>query len=201
MVHSVQYCAGITGLDKGNMNEIRGGRKLLACCGQYRRAPIHILLLVLFFGPSSFGQSVTIRIVNATNGTPIRNQKISISGINGDSSKPDEQRHKLLTKPTTPDLQLVTDDMGEANFQLPNPARANFFVRPELKAQVWDCVCLSEVSTEEVMQKGIVVWNAYAEVRGAKPSPQPRPGEILFHLRPNPMWVRVLWPLLIDHRL
>jgi len=151
------------------------------------------LLLLPCIDTACFGQTVKIRIVNATNESPAKSHTVSISGISGNGDTEAEEKRKLLTKPTTPDLRLVTDANGEVQFELPKPAPAYFFVRPELSAPVWDCTCLLRVSTEELMQKGLVTRNAYA---GGNPSIQSKPGEILFRLKPLPLWARVLWPLL-----
>jgi hypothetical protein len=68
-----------------------------------------------------------------------------------------------------------------------------FYVRAALSGRHWDCFCAPRVVTEELVQKGIVVKNAEAK---AEPPIQPKPSEILFALRPTPLWVRLFWPLL-----
>jgi hypothetical protein len=157
------------------------------------------LLLLPCASSACFGQTVKIRIVNATNENPVKNQKVSISGISGKGDTQQEDRRKLLTKPTTPDLRLITDGNGEAEFELPKPAPDSFYVRAELSVPLWDCTCLIRVSTEEVMQKGFMTTS-----HGNKGSPanrpiQPKAGEILYRLRPTPGWMRIFWPLLVDH--
>jgi hypothetical protein len=160
------------------------------------------LFLLPFINTTCYGQTVIVRIVNATNESPVKKQKVSVSGIGGKEETQEEAHRKLITKPTTPDLRLVTDDQGEAQFKLPKTASAYFYVRAELSGPVWDCTCLVRVSTEDAMQKGFMVSSPHGgEGLRGKPSIQPKPAEILFHLRPTPWWVRVLWPLLIDHRL
>jgi hypothetical protein len=160
------------------------------------------LLLLSCVNTTCFGQTVRIRIVNGTDETPVKDQRVSVSGISGKEETQQEANRQLLTKPTTPDLRLVTDARGEAQFELPKPAPAYFYVHAELSGPVWDCGCLVRVSTEEVMQKGFMVVNPH-DNKGSrtKPSIQPKPGEILFNLTPTQWWVRVLWPFLTDHRL
>jgi hypothetical protein len=46
--------------------------------------------------------------VNATNKSPVKNQKVSVSGIGGKEEAQQEADRKLITKPTTPDLRFVT---------------------------------------------------------------------------------------------
>jgi hypothetical protein len=153
------------------------------------------LLLLPCVGTTCFGQTVTIRIVNVTNESPVKKQKVSVSGISGKEETLEEARRKLVTKPTTPDLLLVTDAHGEAQFELPKTAPAYFYVRAEVSGPVWDCTCMVRVSTEDVVQKGFMVSPGDHEGSRSKPSIQPKAGEILFRLRPTPWWVRVLWPL------
>jgi hypothetical protein len=157
------------------------------------------LLLLPCAGTACFGQTVKIRIVNVTNENPVKNQKVSISGISGTGDTQEQERRKLLTKPSTPDLRLTTDANGEAQFELPKPAPDSFYVRAELSAPLWDCTCLVRVSTEEVMQKGFVTTPRGDKGSSINRSIQPKPGEILYRLRPTPGWVRIFWPLLLDH--
>lgn len=156
------------------------------------------LFFLPFINTTCYGQTVMVRIVNATNERPLNKQKVSVSGISGKEETQEEARRKLITKPTTPDLRLVTDAKGEAQFELPKRVPAYIYVRAEVSGPLWDCTCLLRVSTEEVIQKGFMVTTHDNEGSRSKTSIQPRPGEILFRLRPTPWWVRVLWPLLKD---
>jgi hypothetical protein len=142
-----------------------------------------------------FGQTVIIRLVNVTNESPVRNRYIYISGITGKVLSEQEERRKLLTKPMSPELRLITDANGEVRFELPEPSPDYFYVRAVLSIPNWDCTCVVRVSTEEVMYKGLMAGSPYAERTPAKKSIQPKPGEILFCLRPTPWWWRILYPL------
>jgi hypothetical protein len=164
----------------------------------FRSAYIPCLALLLFsyVNVPSFGQTVSIRLVDLTNGGPVTNRHIYVSGISGKSAmKEEDERRKLMTKPLTADLSLVTDRKGEATFDLQKPLPAYFYVRAAMSGAHWDCTCLVRVSTEEMVQKGLVVMSPYAERKG-KLSVHPRPSEILFGLRQTPWWVQLLWPLL-----
>lgn len=143
-----------------------------------------------------FGQTVIIRIVNVTNERPVRNRHVYISGITGKIASDGDERRKLLTKPISPELSLVTDANGAVQFELPKPAPGYFYVRAVLSDSHWDCTCLVRVSTEEMIQKGRMVTSPYAARKPATASIQPKPGEVLFGLRPLPLWVRILWPIL-----
>jgi len=127
----------------------------------------------------------------------VRNQRVYVSGITSTGALNEkDERLKLITKPLTADLSLVTDRTGRAEFDLPKAAPAYFYIRVALSGPHWDCTCLVRVSTEEVVQKGRVVLTPYAEREKRKPLIQPKAGEILFALRPLPLWVRFFWPLL-----
>ena len=157
-----------------------------------------IAILVSFFvNPACVGQTVSIRLVNLTDDSPLRNQRVYVSGISGKGALNErDERLKLIKKPLAPDLSLVTDSMGRAEFDLPKGAPAHFYIRAVLSGPHWDCTCLVRVFTEEIVQKGRVVLTPYAERGKPKPPIEPKPGEVLFLLRPTPLWVRLLWPLL-----
>jgi hypothetical protein len=156
----------------------------------------HLLGLVVFLSGcgsfACFGQTVTVRIVNAENGKPVAAQRILVSGIKGNGATPDEARRKLIAKPTSPDATLVTDTQGRVQFDLPTTPPANFYVRAVLRPPVWDCSCVVTVSTEELLRKGLLVGTH------DDASIHPQPGEILFCVHPTALWVRVFWPFLVD---
>jgi hypothetical protein len=158
------------------------------------------LLLLPCIDTMCLGQTVKIRIVNVTHESPVQKQEVFVSGIGAKEETQEEARRKLLTKPATPDLRLVTDAKGEAQFELPKPAPAYFYVHAKLSGPLWDCTCFVRVSSEDVMQKGFLIVSPHDD-KGArsKPSIQPKPGEILFRLTRTQWWVRVLWPFLTDH--
>ena len=150
------------------------------------------VLLSGFVSFACFGQTVTVRIVNAGDGTPVAAQKVLVSGMNGNGDTPDEARRKLIAKHLSPDATLVTDAQGRVRFDLPTAPPANFYVRAVLRPPVWDCSCLVTVPTEELMRTGLWVGSHNDT------SIQPQPGEILFRIRPTSLWVRVFWPFLVD---
>jgi hypothetical protein len=150
------------------------------------------VLLSGFVSFACFGQTVTVRIVNARDGKPVAAQKILVSGIYGNGDTPDEARRKLFAKHTSPDATFVTDAQGRVRFDLPTAPPASFYVRAVLRPPVWDCSCLVTVPTEELMHKGLWVGSH------DDASIQPQPGEILFRISPTALWVRVFWPFLTD---
>jgi hypothetical protein len=156
----------------------------------------HVLGLAFFLSGFvscvCFGQTVTVRIVNAADGKPVAAQKILVSGTKGNGDTPDEARRKLIAKHTSPDETLVTDAQGRVHFDLPTVPPANFYVRAVLRPPVWDCSCVVTVPTEELLRKGLRVGSH------DDASIQPQPGEILFRIRPTALWVRMFWPFLVD---
>ena len=156
----------------------------------------HVLGLAFFLsgfvGFTCFGQTVTVRVVNAADGKPVAAQKILISGIRGTGDRPGEARQKLVAKHASPDATLVTDAQGRVQFDLPAVPPTKFYIRAVLPPPVWDCSCLVTVSTEELVHKGLWVGSH------DDASIQLQPGEILFRMRPTPLWARVFWPFLVD---
>lgn len=154
------------------------------------------LLLFSALNLVCFGQMVTVRIVNVTNGSPVGNERVYISGMSGRASGEEDVRLKLTTKPIHADLTLTTDGKGEVAFVLPKPTPAYFYVRTAVSESHWDCTCLVRISREELVQKGLVTLSPYASKTSPKPQIQPKPGEVLFALRPLPLWARIFYPLL-----
>jgi hypothetical protein len=144
-----------------------------------------------------FCQTVSIHLVDATNNRPVSNQRVYVSGLSGKGALNEkDERLKLIKKPLTADLSLVTDSTGRAEFDLAKPAPAYFYIRAALSGPRWDCTCTVRVSTEEVVQEGHLVLSPYANRGKPKSLIQPKSGEVLFALRPLPLWLRFLWPLL-----
>ena len=123
------------------------------------------------------------------------NVAVYVSGL-GDGAVADRDvRHKLFSKPIRADLHLTTDANGEAVFSLPKSVPDHFYVRAILNGSRWDCACAPRVSTEKLLQEGLTFISPWAERKHQQPA-RPRAGEIIFGLRPLPLWVRVLWPLM-----
>jgi hypothetical protein len=144
-----------------------------------------VSLLLLCVPTACFGQTVTIRLINATNGSGLPKQQVSVSGLHEKDSPTDK-----------PELRLVTDDNGEAQFELPKPVPVHFTVHADISDARWHCDCMAFVATTEVMQKGFMTRPPDDEVTPTQPAAQLKPGYILFRARPTPWWVRVLYPLM-----
>ncbi len=154
-------------------------------------------LLLPLIGTTCLAQTITVRVINEANESPVRDQEVYVSGVTGTGATEREERQNLLVKPLKPDLHLVTDATGEARFELPTPMPPFFYVRVKVSEPRFDCTCLLRASTREVVQEGLLIGGPQADGAGSiKSSLQPRPSEILLRLRPTPWWVRILWPLL-----
>src|SRR4029077_15497452 len=95
-----------------------------------RRGYIPWFLLFLCCGnPASFGQRVTIRVIDL-NETPFKNKQVYISGLSAQTVSWKEEHRNLTGKPIRADLSLLTDSKGETAFDLPSPPPAYIFVRP-----------------------------------------------------------------------
>jgi hypothetical protein len=153
------------------------------------------LLFLCCVSATGFGQRFTIRIINLTNGSPLRNRQVYISGISSQAAPKEDERLKLTKKPIRADLNLVTDSKGETAFDLPKPMPAYLYVRPVFSERDWDCTCFVQVPTKEVLQKGHIVMTPYADRSKHKSSIQPKAGEVLFVVRRTPLWWRIFYPV------
>lgn len=154
------------------------------------------LLFFCCLNPACLGQTVTIRVVNVTNGSPVGNERVYISGISGKAAGEEEELLKLKTKPIRADQTLTTNGKGEVEFILPQPAPGYFYVRTAVNESHWDCSCLVRISTDELVQKGFVRLSPNAARASTTPQIHPKPGEVVFALRPLSLWIRFFFPLL-----
>jgi hypothetical protein len=140
-----------------------------------------VWLCLLWIGPPSFGQVITIRVINAKNGHPLPKKHIMVS-------LRDEKNEKGSSH-----LQLETDVRGEARFTLPEPIPTRLSVVVLLKSRSWRCGCSALVATEDVVQKGAVegqnVFRTATSVRA-------EPGQIVFIARRLPFLEQLLGTLL-----
>ena len=153
-----------------------------------------ILLFLCCAHAVSFGQKVTVRVVNL-DGTPFTNRQVYVSGLTAPSTTMHDERLKLTGKPVRADLSLTTDGKGKTTFDLPNPAPAYIYVRAVFSERVWDCSCFTRIPTDELLQKGYVTGSPYATRKKPKPVIQPIAGELLFVMRRTPLWWQLLYPI------
>jgi hypothetical protein len=133
-------------------------------------------LCLLWISPVSFGQAITIRVVNSKNGRPLPKRHITVHLLYEKSEKTPLQYDALL--------QLKTDVHGEARFTLPEPAPTHFSALVRLSPH-WRCGCLALVTTQEVIQKGLAKGQGST---GATIPVATEPGEISFAARRRPFF-------------
>jgi sulfur carrier protein len=154
----------------------------------FRSPSILVLLslgLLLLLGPCCIAQTITIRVISASDGHPLEKQKAAVTLLyrNG------EQR------PSTYDanLSFETDVNGKVQFTVPEPVPGHLEARIIIDWGRWDCVCRVLATTEDVLRAG---WMEFATNREKSPAPvKPTPGEIVFAVRPLSLWERLLYPL------
>lgn len=122
-------------------------------------------------------------MINGKNGRPLAGQGITVSLLyDGIEKAPAEFSGQL---------NLQTDDKGEAHFTFPQPPPAHLAASVHIDESRWRCPCNVLGSTENVLRSGIVKVE-----QGSKTSPiTPTPGVVLFIARPLSLFYRLLGPL------
>jgi hypothetical protein len=114
-------------------------------------------------------------------GHPLQNQPISISLLYDKSEK---------TPAKYEALNLKTDEKGESQFSLPEPAPSQLAAQVHLTSEHWHCGCSVLATTQDLIQKGIVGPRSSKSVNPVIAQPK----EILFLARPFTFFERLLYP-------
>jgi len=144
------------------------------------------LICLLSIGPCCYAQAVTIRVINSNDGSPLRNQQVSVSLL--------YDRGEAQPANYNGNLSLETDANGEAHFVLPGPAPTHISAQVRLAPSHWRCGCGVLVATEELIRNGTVGPLPAAESGKSAAPVKAVPGEILFVARPLSFWERLLYP-------
>jgi hypothetical protein len=139
------------------------------------------ILLGLLLCPHSFGETVTVRVINEKNGHPLSKQPVVVQFLYEKGTKVSENNEAVL--------HLETDSSGEAKFSIPQVIPETLWVRANLTTEHWDCDCMLLTGTKEIIHKG---WN------GRRNHPGPHnaiPGHIVFTAHPFTLLERLLYPL------
>jgi hypothetical protein len=143
----------------------------------------HIIwIIVAGFAPLCLGQTIRIRVVDDKTGHPLQKQPISISLLYDKSEKTPAKYDAALN--------LKTDERGESQFSLPEPAPAHLAAAVHLTSEHWFCGCIVLTTTQELIQKGIEGPRYGESVNPIKVEPK----EILFLPRPFTFFERLLYP-------
>jgi hypothetical protein len=146
-----------------------------------------VFVLMACLGPPCYAQTVIVRVINANDGRPLKNQPVSLSLL--------YEKGETTPAKYDPNLNLQTGANGEVGFVLPNPAPAHMAAQVRLTSEHWHCGCMVLAVTQDVTQKGIVDSAASAsESRRSPALAKAVPGEILFVARPLSFWERLLYP-------
>lgn len=144
------------------------------------------LIFMLSIGLTCFAQTVTIRVVNANDGSPLQHQPVSVSLLYENGQKPPAKYDA--------NLKLQTDAHGEVRFVLPAPAPAHISAQVRVAPSRWRCGCGVLVATEELTRDGVVGPLPAADAGKFAAPFKAAPGEILFVARPLSFWERLLYP-------
>jgi hypothetical protein len=142
------------------------------------------LLCVLWIGPVSFGQVITIRVIDAKNGHPLPKRDISVALLYEKGEERPSQYNGFL--------QLETDAHGEVRLNLPEPAPGHLSVVGRLRSESWYCGCRARVATQEVIQNGVVEGQDLAKGMPVRAEP----GQISLVARRRPFFERLMYRLL-----
>jgi hypothetical protein len=143
-------------------------------------------IFLLSVGPCCYAQAVTIRVINANDGGPLRYQQVSVSLL--------YDRGEAQPANYNGNLSLETDANGEANFVLPGPAPTHISAQVRLAPSHWRCGCVVLVATEELIRNGTSGTLPAADSGKSAVPVKAVPGEILFVARPLSFWERLVYP-------
>jgi hypothetical protein len=154
-----------------------------------QKMPLRYLGFIFMFwlGPSCLAQAVTVRVINANDHRPLRNQLVRVALL--------YDKGETTPEKFEAELSFQTDANGEAQFALPEPPPAHIDVRVRLERGRWHCGCLLLAVTQDIMNRGIVESAASAnELKRSPDLIKAVPGEIRFVVRPASFWERLLYP-------
>jgi hypothetical protein len=134
----------------------------------------------MLVAPSCLAQEITVLVMNADDGRPMRKVSMTVSALRGETP----------LRSDGDSLSLKTDLNGEAHFTLPNPAPPHIIVNVDLPSSRWDCLCLVTGFTKDVIQKGFV--SKVGEMKISAPV-KATPGQILVPARRMSFFQRLYW--------
>ena len=140
-------------------------------------------VLLLCLGPLCSAQELTVRVIDAPNGHPLKGQTVTVGFLydkNYDKMIP--SKHEAL--------KLETDTNGEIRFQFPEPRPTHFSAQIHLDESRWECRCAVLGSTEDLIGKGIVASSSRTATL------TPIAGQLLFVVRPLSLFERLIYPIM-----
>jgi hypothetical protein len=145
-----------------------------------------LILVLLTSSVLCDGQVITVRIVNAKNGHPVRKQTVSLSPLYEEGENV-PANHDF-------DVRMETDANGQAQFNLPEPAPARLSVRAGLNMDHWRCLCAAPVfvATQGVIHDGVLEGLEFTT--SANPV-KAEPGQVVLVARKISLFEKLLSPL------
>lgn len=137
---------------------------------------------LLIFVSTCFAQELTIRVLNAKDGKPLPEESVTVQFL-GQAAAP-------------PPLQLQTDQIGEARFDVPTPSPKVLSVRVVLTSERWHCACSVMTETAKVVRDGVTQAPPRKDEQSSKSNLIAKPGEIVVVARPFTLLEKLLFPLL-----
>ena len=142
-------------------------------------------LFFLWFGSACFGQSISVRLINMTNGHPLKKQRVSLSLVYYKGEQVPTKYDKIIDR--------ETDIKGEAHFDLPEPPPNRLAFDIHLSSETWRGARALTESTQTVIHDGIV---SGPDRKQTDVLVNKVPGEIVFTYRRLTFLERLFWPLL-----
>lgn len=141
--------------------------------------------LLLALASGCLAQTITVRVVNADNGHPLRGQQVSIQSLYA--------RMESAGPKHNPSPRFKTDSNGEVRYLLPTPAPEHLSIIVTLTSKQWRCACWMMVTTENMIRQG-VVGPVPAKSKSAAARFKPLPGQLLIAARPPTLFERLFYP-------
>ena len=134
--------------------------------------------------PVSFAQTLAVRVINGSDGHPLRQQIVVVQFL-------DEQPIRASSP-----LQLKTDASGEAQFRIPDSQPKHLNIRLALTSEHWHCACWVMTDTENVVHNGIMQTAPANKAKVYTVPANAKPGQIVFVATPFTFFERLLYPLI-----
>lgn len=146
-----------------------------------------IWFLMVWCSTLCSGQVIRVRVVNAKDGRPLGKQQVTVSLLYDKSERTPAKYDAIL--------RLETDANGGAQFSLPELFPAHLSAQVTLTSEHWRCGCSALVTTQDLIQKGILGPQPDHESTQSATQVKAEPGELLFVARPLTFFERLLYPL------
>ena len=146
-----------------------------------------IYLLLLGLSPFCLAQVVTVRVIDITNGHPLKHQHVLLFLFYNDKKEPLPAKYDKIT-------DRETNINGEAQFALPEPPPKRLDFKMRMSSAHWHYVENFYANTQEVIQKGFV--EPHFKPKKTDALVKAVPGEIILFARPTTFFYRLFYPIM-----